>query len=50
MDVLPHNASRFSVEEGSKTNLSDLETLIVAVNSGPATGRIEWQRTPTYSR
>ena len=35
VDVLPHNLDRFSVEEGSKTNLQDLETLIAAVNSGP---------------
>ena len=32
VDVLPGNAGRFSVDEGSETDLSDLEALIAAVN------------------
>lgn len=32
VDVLPGNAGRFSVDEGNKTDLSDLEALIAAVN------------------
>jgi CotH kinase protein/RTX calcium-binding nonapeptide repeat (4 copies) len=34
VDVLPGNAGRFSVDEGSETDLSDLEALIAAVNGG----------------
>jgi hypothetical protein len=32
VDVLPGNVGRFSVDEGSETDLSDLEALIAAVN------------------
>jgi CotH kinase protein/RTX calcium-binding nonapeptide repeat (4 copies) len=32
VDVLPGNAARFSVDEGSETDLSDLEALIAAVD------------------
>jgi CotH kinase protein/RTX calcium-binding nonapeptide repeat (4 copies) len=34
VDVLPGNAGRFSVDEGSETDLSDLEALIAAVDGG----------------
>jgi Ca2+-binding RTX toxin-like protein len=34
VDVSPGNAGRFSVDEGSKTDLGDLEALIAAVNDG----------------
>jgi CotH kinase protein/RTX calcium-binding nonapeptide repeat (4 copies) len=34
VDVLPGNADRFSVEEGSETDLSDLQSLIEAVSDG----------------
>jgi hypothetical protein len=42
VDVLPGNAGRFSVDEGSETDLSDLEALIAAVNgAGDFSDRVE---------
>jgi CotH kinase protein/RTX calcium-binding nonapeptide repeat (4 copies) len=42
VDVLPGNAGRFSVDEGSEADLSDLEALIAAANgAGDFSDRVE---------